>query len=248
MTGLTVGTACAMKATAWPAFAIIAAMFGARDGVRTAARFVVASAVTTAALIVVTAPSLVANPRALFENTVAFPLGLTSQHTPAASPLPGHLLAGAGHAGHVAAVLLLLAAGLAVVASLVFRPLMDVRAATVRLAIALTLMFALAPEARFGYFAYPAALLAWLALAGHPIAPTLQVAVGSEGRSAIPAIAETPPAPGRATGRSQTTGTFSDSGGSLGHPALVAALPRGRHAKNGTGEIRTKIRTNREEH
>jgi len=168
LAGLAVGTACAMKATAWPALAIIAAMLAARDGMREAARFIVTAAVTAIVLILVTAPELVTNLAALFENTVAFPLGLASNRTPAASPLPGHLLAGAGHAGHLAAVLLLLVAGSAVATSLVLRPPKDVRAATVRLVVALTLMFALAPEARFGYFAYPAALLVWLALSGHP--------------------------------------------------------------------------------
>jgi hypothetical protein len=95
---------------------------------------------------------------------VLFPLGLTQHKTPAASPLPGHVLASFGHAGHTAAVGLLAAAGLAVAVSLVVRPPADVPAAARRLAIGLALMFALAPAARFGYFAYPLALLAWSAL------------------------------------------------------------------------------------
>ena len=36
---LTLGVACAMKATAWPALPVIAAMLTVRDGVRTAASF-----------------------------------------------------------------------------------------------------------------------------------------------------------------------------------------------------------------
>ncbi len=35
---LVLGTACAMKYTAWPALAVLAAMLAARDGVRAAAR------------------------------------------------------------------------------------------------------------------------------------------------------------------------------------------------------------------
>ena len=46
-----------------------------------------------------------------------FPLGLTKHKTPAASPLPGHLLADTGLAGHWMAVGLLAAAGLAFAAS-----------------------------------------------------------------------------------------------------------------------------------
>jgi hypothetical protein len=43
-----------------------------------------------------------------------------------------------------------------------------VPSATWRLIVGLTLMFTLAPATRFGYYIYPAALLAWLlvALAG----------------------------------------------------------------------------------
>ncbi|HUA31487.1 MAG TPA: glycosyltransferase 87 family protein [Streptosporangiaceae bacterium] len=162
--GLTIGVACAMKATAWPALAVIAALLVARDGQRTAARFVVAAVVTGAGLVAATAPALLTKPSALLQNTVLFPLGLTQHKTPAASPLPGHVLASFGHAGHTAAVGLLAAAGLAVALSLVVRPPADVPAAARRLAIGLALMFALAPAARFGYFAYPLALLAWSAL------------------------------------------------------------------------------------
>jgi hypothetical protein len=97
-------------------------------------------------------------------NTILFPLGLTRQQTPAASPLPGHLLASAGTAGHWAALALLGAAGLAVAVSLVISPPAHPRAALTRLALGMTLMIVLAPATRWGYFAYPAALLGWLAL------------------------------------------------------------------------------------
>ncbi|HTW04096.1 MAG TPA: glycosyltransferase 87 family protein [Streptosporangiaceae bacterium] len=189
--GLTIGVACAMKATAWPALAVIAALLVARDGPRTAARFVVAAAVTGAGLVAATAPALLTKPSALLQNTVLFPLGLTQHKTPAASPLPGHVLASFGHAGHTAAVGLLAAAGLAVAVSLVIRPPADVPAAARRLAIGLGLMFALAPAARFGYFAYPLALLAWSALTGADRAP-------ARDQRAEPATSRAQPAPSRA--------------------------------------------------
>ncbi len=162
--GLAVGVACAMKATASPALPVIAAMLVARDGARVAARFAAVSVVTTAGLVAVTAPALLTKPAALLQNTVLFPLGLTLHHTPAASPLPGHLLASTGAAGHLAAVGLLVVGALAVAASLVVRPPADVPAATRRLALGLALLFLLAPATRFGYFAYPAALLGWSAM------------------------------------------------------------------------------------
>jgi Glycosyltransferase family 87 len=166
--GLAIGVACAMKITAWPALPVIAAMLAVRDGARVAARFTAASIVTAAALIAAAAPALLAQPGALLQNIVLFPLGLTAHKTPAASPLPGHLLAGTGPAGHLAAIGLLIAAGLAVAVSLVVRPPADVPAATLRLAIGLTLMIVLAPATRFGYFAYPLALLGWSALTRQP--------------------------------------------------------------------------------
>jgi len=164
LAALAVGAACAMKATAWPALPVIAAMIAARDGWRAATRFAATATVIAMVLIGGLAPALISQPRAFADNIIAYPLGLTRHLTPAASPLPGHLLASAGTAGHVAAIVLLLLAGAAVAASLLVRPPRDAQAAAIRLAIGLTLLFAIAPAARFGYFAYPAALLGWLAL------------------------------------------------------------------------------------
>lgn len=154
-----------MKATAWPALPVIAAMLAVRDDARTALRFAVATVATTLGLIVMLAPAAVAHPAALVQNTVLFPLGLTHVKTPAASPLPGHLLATLGPAGRLAAITLLIAAGLAVAASLLIRPPADPPAVARRLALALILLFTLAPATRFGYFTYPIGLLGWLAIA-----------------------------------------------------------------------------------
>jgi hypothetical protein len=161
---LVLGTACAMKYTAWPALAVLAAMLAARAGRRAAARFAVIATATATALSAALAPAALAAPAALIHNTVLFPLGLTKARSPAQSPLPGHILATLGPAGHLAALALLIAAGLALAASLVLRPPGDTRAAALRLAAALALMFALSPATRFGYFAYPAALCGWVAL------------------------------------------------------------------------------------
>lgn len=162
--GLAVGLACAMKFTAWPALPVIAAMLWARDGRRVAARFAGVSVGTAVVLVAAFAPRLLAHLGTLVQNVVLFPLGMTPHKTPAASPVPGHILADLGPAGHVAAIVVLIAAGLAVAASLVLRPPMDLGATVVRLAVGLVLLFALAPASRFGYFCYPIALLGWLAL------------------------------------------------------------------------------------
>jgi hypothetical protein len=165
--GIALGVACDLKSTAWLAVPVLAAMFAARDGARTAIRFVVASLVTVAVLIAALAPAALTSRReadALIQNSVLFPLGLTKFKTPAESLLPGHLLTSMGTAGHALSVGLLLAAGLGIAISLVIRPPRDVAAAAWRLAIGLALMFLLGPQVRFGYFIYPLGLVGWLAL------------------------------------------------------------------------------------
>ena len=165
--GAALGVACDLKSTAWLAVPVMAAMFARRDGARAAVLFVAASLATAVVLIVALAPAVLIRPAAftaLVQNSVLFPLGLTHYKTPAESLLPGHLLADMGTAGHVLSVGLLLAAGLAIIVSLLIRPPRDVPAAARRLALGLTLIFLLGPAVRFGYFIYPLGLLGWLAL------------------------------------------------------------------------------------
>jgi len=162
---LVLGVACAMKYTAWPALAVIAVMVAARDDARSAARFTAGALATAVALVAALAPAALRHPATIAQNTVAYPLGLTSAKSPAQSPLPGHLLATLGPAGHVAALVLLAAAGLAIVESLVIAPPATPAAAARRIAIGLSALFLLSPATRFGYFIYPIALYAWAVLA-----------------------------------------------------------------------------------
>jgi hypothetical protein len=185
---VTLGVACAMKATAWPALPVLAAMLAVRDGARTAVYFATRAAAAALGLSVLLAPAVAARPAALVQNTVLFPLGLTQVRTPAASPLPGHLLATLGPAGRLAALSLLLAAGLAVATSLLVRPPADPAAAAWRLAVALTLLFALSPATRFGYFSYPIGLLGWLAIGRAGLPKTVPPAAASRaGPVSVPA-------------------------------------------------------------
>jgi hypothetical protein len=162
---LAAGVACAMKYTAWPALAIIAVTVAVRCGLRPAVRFTAVALAAAAALVAALAPAALRHPAAILANTVAYPLGLTSAKSPAASPLPGHLLATLGPGGHLAALVLLALAGLATAAWLVISPPATPAAAARRIAIGLGALFLLSPATRFGYFIYPIALYWWAALA-----------------------------------------------------------------------------------
>lgn len=159
LAGLALGTAAVMKATAWPAVLVVIVMVAARDG-RRAVMSMTATVLGVAALVI--GPVALLGPRSLVQNTIAFPLGLASVKSAAVSPLPGRLLAETGQVGHLVAVVLLALAGLGIILSLLIRPPRSVPAATWRLAVALALMFMLAPATRFGYFVYPMGLLVWL--------------------------------------------------------------------------------------
>ena len=165
LAALVLGVACAMKYTAWPALAIIAVMVATRHGARSAVRFTVMVLAAAAALVAALAPAALRHPASILQNTVAYPLGLTSAKSPAQSPLPGHLIATLGSGGHLAALVLLAAAGLATAASLVISPPATPAAAARRIAIGLTALFLLSPATRFGYFIYPISLYAWAVLA-----------------------------------------------------------------------------------
>jgi hypothetical protein len=180
---MALGVACAMKATAWPALPVFTAMLAARDAAKAAWRFLGATLLVAVVLAAALAPAALTNPYAFLQNIVLFPLGLTKHKTPAASPLPGHLLAMTGMAGHWAAVALLLVAGLGFAISLIVRPPLDAPAVAWRLALGLAVMFTLAPATRWGYFVYPIGLVGWLVLTRQPSA-----AAGDPGQSGIASL------------------------------------------------------------
>jgi hypothetical protein len=161
--GIALGGAAALKATAWPAVLIVGVLFLARDGRGAAARFAAAAG---AVLAVVVGPILVIQPADLAANTIGFPLGLTRARSPAASPLPGHLIAATGPAAHLAVVALLAAAAVGLGVLLVVRPPRNPVSAAGYLALALTTLFVLAPATRWGYFIYPVGIGCWLGLSG----------------------------------------------------------------------------------
>jgi len=169
LAGIALGLASAAKATAWPAVIVAAVLIGTRDDRKSVWTFLSATVISCAAIV---GPVAILWPSALIDNTILFPLGLADIRSAAASPLPGHVLADTGHLGHMIAIGLLVLAGAGIAASLVVRPPRTVPSAVWRLIIGLTLMFALAPATRFGYFIYPASLLLWLEISRFGLAQT----------------------------------------------------------------------------
>ncbi|MFF7733710.1 glycosyltransferase 87 family protein [Streptomyces sp. NPDC007984] len=153
--GLALAAACSLKWTAWPAVAVAVTLLAHHGGIRAAVRGAVVAVGGTFLLVL---PSALLSPGALVQQVFAFPTGRGPFETPAASPLPGRLLADLGPAGWYAAVALLLGGGLAVFASLLVRPPHDLVSAADRLAVGLCVAFLLAPAGRFGYLALPVTL------------------------------------------------------------------------------------------
>jgi hypothetical protein len=160
LAGLALGIGASMKATAWPALLVAVALLWVQEGGRAVRRFVLAA---LGVLAVCLGPFIIGHPKAIVVNTIMFPLGLASVKSDARSPLPGYLIASTWPGtGHTIVVVMLAIAGLAVAASLVFKPPRSVPRAVVLLAGAMTLMFVLAPSTRVGYFIYPAGLAVWV--------------------------------------------------------------------------------------
>ncbi|MFE1863376.1 glycosyltransferase 87 family protein [Streptomyces anandii] len=161
--GLALAAACSLKWTAWPAVAVAVTLLAHHGGIRAAVR---GAAVAVGGTVLLVLPSALLSPGPLVQQVFAFPTGRGPFETPAASPLPGRLLADLGPAGWHAAVALLLAGGLAVLVSLLIRPPHDLVSAADRLAVGLCTAFLLAPAGRFGYLALPVTLAVLARLVG----------------------------------------------------------------------------------
>ncbi|GHF37854.1 hypothetical protein FHX82_006336 [Amycolatopsis bartoniae] len=139
-----------------PAAVVLAVLVAARLGSRALARFLVTLVVAGAVL---TVPVLLVDPAAFTEHVLRFPAGLGVVRSPAASPLPGHLIASTSAAGKVLAFVLLGAAALAIGVWLVRRPPVLGSDAMLRIAVGLGAFTLLTPATRYGYLVYPLVLL-----------------------------------------------------------------------------------------
>ncbi len=154
------GVVCAlvatMKLTALPALGVLAVAVLVHRGGRGLAIFL-GTIVAAGAVLVV--PVLLVDPASFAEHVILYPAGLGEAGSPAESPLPGHLIAQLGPAGHAVALVLLAVAACAIVAWLFLRPPRDPAGATLRIAAGLGAAIILAPATRWGYLVYPLALL-----------------------------------------------------------------------------------------
>jgi 4-amino-4-deoxy-L-arabinose transferase-like glycosyltransferase len=165
---LVLAVACAIKPTAWAVVPVLAVMAWVRASHRTAVKFTGTVIGAAVVLALAAAPNALGTPDAIRQNLIDYPLGASKYKTVADSPLPGHLISQLGHAGHLTVVALLVLALVAFAAWLLARPPRDARDATVRLIVLYAVLFTLAPSSRYGYYAYPLALYAWLALTRGP--------------------------------------------------------------------------------
>jgi Glycosyltransferase family 87 len=170
--GISFGLAMAMKLTAWPIALLSLFVVRDRHGRRAVARV---GAIMAAIVAVVVIPFFVWNPHTFYENVLAFPLGLSGVSSPAASPLPGHLLTSL-----VPGARRVLLVGLVVVGSPVLawwlwrRPPRDVDDVCRLTAVIAIVVMCVAPATRVGYVVYPVNLLvwSWLFTPAAPVVPT----------------------------------------------------------------------------
>jgi hypothetical protein len=145
-----------MKLTALPALAVLAVGMLAYRSARALAIFLGTVLAGTA---IIVGPMLWRDPGAFAEQVIKFPVGLGQAKSPAASPLPGHLIAATGPVGHAIAIGVLGIAACAIAAWLVLRPPRTATDALARIAAGLGAAILLAPATRWGYLIYPLALL-----------------------------------------------------------------------------------------
>jgi hypothetical protein len=157
--GIVLGIVSAMKFTAWPL--ALLALFAARDpaGRRVPGRM--ALGILAVAVPVVT-PFWVLNPHVFVVNVILFPLGLSGVASPAASPLPGHLLVNAFPVMHHVLPIVASALGGTLLVRYLMRRTPGTAGQVCTLAGWVMLIAILvAPATRIGYLVYPINFFLW---------------------------------------------------------------------------------------
>jgi hypothetical protein len=157
--GVVLGIVSAMKFTAWPLAGL--ALFAARNrnGVRRPQIMVLGMLVVAGPVVI---PFALRGPWAFFDNVILFPLGLSGVNSPAASPLPGHLLVSAFPFLHRALPVTVGLLGGALLAWHLYRRPPQTAAQVCWLGgVVMAVITLLAPATRIGYLLYPINFFVW---------------------------------------------------------------------------------------
>ncbi len=157
--GVVLGIVSAMKFTAWPLAAL--ALFAARNKQERRRPDLMLLGILLVAVPVVV-PYIVSGPWAFFDNVVLFPLGLSGVTSPAASPLPGHLIVSAFPWLHRALPVTVGFVGGGILALYLWRRPPQSTADVCRLGgIIMAVATLVAPATRIGYLLYPINFFVW---------------------------------------------------------------------------------------
>jgi len=157
--GVVLGIVSAMKFTAWPLAGLaLFAAYNRRGARRPDLMFL--------GMLVVAGPVVVSfalrGPWAFFDNVVLFPLGLSGVNSPAASPLPGHLLVSAFPFLHRALPLTVGLLGGALLLWYLYRRPPQSASQVCRVGgVVMSVITLLAPATRIGYLLYPINFFVW---------------------------------------------------------------------------------------
>ncbi|AGM05426.1 glycosyltransferase family 87 protein [Amycolatopsis keratiniphila] len=156
LSGLVLALVVSAKLIVAPAIVVLGVLLITRRGPRALGGFAAALVVTTLVLHV---PVYLVGPKAFVEHVFRFPMGIGVIKSPAASPLPGHLIASLGPVGTAVSFALLGIAAVAILVWLLRRPPTTGSDALLRMAVGLVALIMLTPATRYGYLVYPLVLL-----------------------------------------------------------------------------------------
>jgi hypothetical protein len=159
LSGVVLGIVSSMKFTAWPLAGL--ALFAARNkrGERRPLLMMLGMLVVAGPVVV---PFALRGPWAFFDNVVLFPVGLSGVSSPAASPLPGHLLVTAFPFLHRALPLGVgLVGGALLIWHLIRRPPSTPAQVCNLGGVVMAVLVLLAPATRIGYLLYPINFFVW---------------------------------------------------------------------------------------
>ena len=156
LSGLVLALVVSAKLIVAPAIVVLGVLVITRRGPRALGGFAAALVVTTLVLHV---PVYLVDSEAFVEHVFRFPMGIGVLKSPAASPLPGHLIASLGPVGTAVSFALLGIAAVAILLWLLRRPPATGSDALLRMAVGLVALIMLTPATRYGYLVYPLVLL-----------------------------------------------------------------------------------------